>query len=195
MIHSSKFVFAVALFSFSSMATAKTRVGFALGGFSSTESSIDGTTTYESSTTSVGTSPGFVVGQQFTPNIEVGGSVAFSSTTEEFGAGGAEATTTQTGATAYLDYNFNPDSSTVFYAGPRLGMESAEAEGYGSKSTASATFYGAGGGMKYFLNPSVSFDAGATYVVGTGTVEIDGSESPEVDVKIMGISFGISAWF
>ena len=192
MIYSAKVVFAVALFGVSSVATAKTRVGFTMGGFQSTESSMDGTTLYESSTTAVGTSPGLVVGQQFTPNIEAGGSIVFSSKTEE--SGGAEATTTETGAVVYLDYNFNPDSSTVFYAGPRLGMSSLEIEAGGAKSTTSATFYGAGGGMKYFLNPSVSFDAGATYVVGAGTTEVGGQESPEVDVKVMGISFGISVW-
>jgi len=191
-IHSAKFVFAVALFGFSSVATAKTRVGFPLGGFQSTESSLDGTTLYKSSGPSLGASSGFIVGQQFTPNIEVGGSVSFSSTTEE--AGGAEATTTETGVTAYLDYNFNPESSTVFYAGPRLGMSSTEVETDGLKSSTSATFYGAGGGVKYFLNPSVSFDAGVSYLTGSGNTEAGGQESPDVDVKIMGIGFGISAW-
>ena len=41
MIHSAKFVFAVALFGFSSVATAKTRIGVTLGGFQSTESSFE----------------------------------------------------------------------------------------------------------------------------------------------------------
>ena len=190
-MRSSKYVFAAALFGFSSVATAKTRIGFSLGGYQSTESSLDGYT-YKSSGPSLGSSSGFIVGQQFTPNIEVGGSVAFSAITEE--VGGGETTSTTTGASVYLDYNFNPGENYMFFAGPRLGMLSNEVESEGYKMETSGTFYGAGGGLKYFLNTSVSFDASVDYYLGSTNVEVEGQESPDMDLKVMGISFGISAW-
>tara|TARA_B100000530_G_C15764102_1_gene410779 strand:- start:117 stop:695 length:579 start_codon:yes stop_codon:yes gene_type:complete len=190
-IHSSKFVFAIALFGFSSVATAKTRLGFTMGGFESNEASLDGYT-YKTSGPSLGASTGFLVGQQFTPNIEVGGRVLFSSITEE--ASGAEATSTDTGIAAYLDYNFNPDSGTVFFAGPRFGVLMSEVEMDGVKQEQNSTFYGAGGGVKHFLNPRISLDGNVYYYMGTSNTKAGGQESPDLDLKMMGLNFGISAW-
>lgn len=191
MIHSAKFVFALALFGFSSVATAKTRIGVTLGGFQSTESSFEDIT-YKTSGPSLGSSSGFTVGQQFTPNIEVGGSVLFSSITEE--SGESETTTTNTGAMVYLDYNFNPGENYMFFAGPRLGMSSNEVESGDFKIETTGTYYGAGGGMKYFLNTSVSFDTSVGYYMGTANAEMGGQESPDLDSKIISVGFGISAW-
>ncbi len=197
-------------------AMAKTRVGFVATGYSSVKTSgkeDDFKSTTDTSGFSIGNTPGFLVGYELTPNIELGGSVTFASSTRTYKEFYGEAEeyevnqkTTNTAGTVYMDYNLTPGTPMVWFAGPRLGIETITSKyEYGDYETykveESLTKYGVGGGLKYFWKKRVSFDTSVSYLIGTGEGETqyEDTEGPsqtlELDLTILTVSIGMSARF
>ena len=189
-------------FGYSSAVEAKSRIGFALGGYTSLKASAEEggvEVTYEDSGVSVGSSGGFVIGHQVSSHVELGGgiSIASNTVTQEVDVDGydGEETESESSSTAfsiYMDFNITPDSELVWYIGPRFTYETAKTESEFSETDTKATRYGAGAGFKYFVTPSISTDFGIAYQF--GTLDIDGADT-DFDLNVLAVGLGISAWW
>ena len=199
-----KFILLAAIsFGFSSAAEAKSRIGFALGGYRSVKASAeeDGMDlTYEDSGISVGSTGGFKIGYQVSSHVELGGgiSVASNTLTEEITVYGESAEIeTDSSSTAfgiYMDFNITPDSALVWYVGPRFTYETTKTESESSKTDTKSTRYGAGAGLKYFVTPAISTDFGISYQLGSLDLDVEGADTRDFDLNVLGVGLGISVW-
>ena len=173
---------------------AKSRIGASLVGYSKVTLSHDESgTEYSESTSSIGGFPGVVVGFTASPNIELGATLAVTSTEAEQAVSygdGVQATSKvkahSVEALTYLDYNFNPESTSVFAIGPRVGLLNQKT---GDLPDTKGLSYGIAGGLKHFVSESASIDLKAQYLLGT-------LKHADLEVELTGISIaaGISIW-
>lgn len=118
--------------------------------------------------------------------VEVGPIFGLERTTTK---NGADYTDTTFNLGAYGKYYFDLQSELYPYATANLGYFS-EKEENGASVTTKGIYFGAGAGVKYFLNDYFAVDAGLRFTFGKGTIDAGGSDDATLtDVELLaGIS-------
>jgi len=169
----------------------KIRLGATLAGFDWKKATIDVPGDPEISTTVIflGEGAGATIGYCVNDNIEVGGSLLFSLTTEKtanFGPEETEDATTDMKLGAYLNYNHPVSDQLVVYpevlVGYMLMKEEEKEPGEGSTSL-SGIMLGGGGGIKYFPIENASLDFGVDFIYGLLKLKMENGVDEEEDAS------------
>ncbi len=155
----------------------KIRLGATLAGFDWRKATIDVEGDPEVSTTVIflGEGAGATVGYCVNDNIEVGGSLMFSLTTDKTKdpEGESEEKGTDINLAAYFNYNHPISDQLVVYPEVLVGFTSMKEENDDAETetTLSGIMFGGGGGIKYFPIDNASLDFGVNFIYGMLKVE------------------------